>query len=288
MTIHYFIHTFNNFQILIANGILMKFGGHCENVKLQMGDYHLKNHIFFIGMGGCDIMLGEEWLRTLRPVTMDFKELYMRFVKGGHTYTLKGIQDTPPDIITSHHMKNVLKKGHSAIISQFHVIQGLYTTPLEPNSNMQQVLSNYGQFFELHKGLPPTKGDHNQNILLLIDSRPNNVFPYQYPFSQRNEIEKIIEEILVVGIIWWSTSHYSSLVVMVLNKEVDWRMSPDFWSLNQLTIKDKFTIPIIEDLLDELHGSHIFTKLNLCSGYHQICMKEVYIPKTTFCTHEGH
>lgn len=50
-----------------------------------MGDYHLKTHMFAIDIGGCDILLGDEWLRTSRPITMDFKKLCMRFVKDSHT-----------------------------------------------------------------------------------------------------------------------------------------------------------------------------------------------------------
>jgi hypothetical protein len=89
---HYFVHQVPNFQIMIVNGGMMKCGGRYENVRLQMGDYQLKNHLFSINMGGCDIVLGEEWFFTLGPSTMDFKELYMCFTQQGHVHTLQGIQ----------------------------------------------------------------------------------------------------------------------------------------------------------------------------------------------------
>jgi hypothetical protein len=74
---HCYIHAINNFQIMIANGGSMKCRGCCENVHLQIGDYHLKSHMFAIDMGSCDIVLGVDWLRTLGPILMDFKDLTM-------------------------------------------------------------------------------------------------------------------------------------------------------------------------------------------------------------------
>jgi hypothetical protein len=80
---NFYIRAVNNFQIMIANGESMKCGGHCENVCLQIGDYHLKSHMFTIDMGGCDIVLGVERPRTLGPILMDFKELTMQFDQEG-------------------------------------------------------------------------------------------------------------------------------------------------------------------------------------------------------------
>jgi hypothetical protein len=76
---HCYIHVVNNFQIMISNDFSMKCGGHCENVHIQIGDYHFKSHMFSMDMAGCEIVLGVDWLRTLGPILMDFKELAMQF-----------------------------------------------------------------------------------------------------------------------------------------------------------------------------------------------------------------
>jgi hypothetical protein len=74
-----YIRAANNFKIMISNGMYMKCVGCCENVCFQIGQYHMQYHMFVIDMGGCDIVLGVKWLRTLGPILMDFKKLTMQF-----------------------------------------------------------------------------------------------------------------------------------------------------------------------------------------------------------------
>lgn len=112
--------------------------------------------------------------------------------------------------------------------------------------------------------------------------------PYRYPTVQKTKIERLIQEMLQDGIICNRSSPFACPMVMVKKKDDSQKMFIDYRQLNQLTIKNRFPIPVIEELLDKLGQTNFLSKLDLRSSYHQIRMWDKDVHKTTFKTHEWH
>ena len=133
----------------------------------------------------------------------------------------------------------------------------------------QSLISQFFSLFETPPGLP-LKKSHEHHIPLTYKTQIIRVKPYRYPIIQKNEIEKMLREIKNTRIIRNSNSHFASPVILVKKKDGTWRMCVDYKQLNKLTVKDKFPIPLVKKLLDELTKACWFSKLDLRSVYHQI------------------
>ena len=152
---------------------------------------------------------------------------------------------------------------------------------------MAKLLAKYADIFAEPKSLPPHRS-HDHKILLKPGTSPINVRPYRYPVLQKDIIEKTVQEMLQVGVVRPSQSPYSSPIVLVKKKDDTWRLCVDYWQLNKQIVLDKFPVPVIEELLDELYGTKYFSKIDLRSGYWQIRMHSEDIEKTAFRTHDEH
>ncbi|GJV98200.1 reverse transcriptase [Tanacetum coccineum] len=143
-------------------------------------------------------------------------------------------------------------------------LRGTTKSPMQWFSRKQLTkhVTQKAYVFSLPTTLPPQR-HHDHRIPLKEGSIPVNIRPYKHPPSQKDTIESMVQELLDSKVIRPSNSPFSSPIVMVKKKDGTWRMCIDYTQLNKLTIKDKFPIPLIEELIDELNGSKGFSKLDL-------------------------
>lgn len=150
-----------------------------------------------------------------------------------------------------------------------------------------QPIIKFSDVFQAPTALPPSrKEDHV--IPIMEGCKPVHSNPYKCPYLQQVEIEKMVRAMLDNGIICHNQSPYASPVLLVKKRDNTWRFCVDYRALNAITIKNHFPIPLIEELMDELFGCKLFSKLDLRSGYHQIRVHENDIHKTAFKTQLGH
>ncbi|KAJ9511015.1 hypothetical protein QJQ45_002809 [Haematococcus lacustris] len=133
--------------------------------------------------------------------------------------------------------------------------------------------------------LPHRSVDH---VIQLESGTPPNRPVYRMSQEELDELKRQLDELLAKGYIRPSTSPFGSAVLFVRKKDGSLRLCVDYRALNQLTIKNRYPLPRIDDLLDQLAGATVFSKIDLKSGYHQIRVAEADIHKTAFRTRYGH
>ncbi|GKA10975.1 putative reverse transcriptase domain-containing protein [Tanacetum coccineum] len=125
-------------------------------------------------------------------------------------------------------------------------------------------------------------------IELIPEATPVAKSPYRLTPSKLGELPGQLKELQEKGFIRPSSSPWGALILFVKKKDGSFRMCIDYRELNKLTIKNRYPLPRIDDLFDQLQGSQFFSKIDLRYRYHQLRVHEDDIPKTTFRTRYRH
>ncbi|GKB03705.1 putative reverse transcriptase domain-containing protein [Tanacetum coccineum] len=136
-------------------------------------------------------------------------------------------------------------------------------------------------------GLPPTR-QVEFHIELIPGAAPVARAPYRLAPAEMKELAEQLKELSDKGFIRPSSSPWGAPILFVKKKDGSFRMCIDYRELNKLTVKNRYPLPRIDDLFDQLQGSSIYSKIDLRSGYHQLRVREEDIPKTAFRTRYGH
>ena len=136
-------------------------------------------------------------------------------------------------------------------------------------------------------GLPPQR-EIEVAIDVVPGASPASIAPYRMAPVELKELKLQLQELLEKRFIRPSVSPWGAPVLVVKKKDGTLRLCIDYRQLNKLTIKNKYPLPRIDDLFDQLKGAIIFSKIDLRSGYHQLRIKDVDVHKTAFRTRYGH
>jgi hypothetical protein len=250
-------------HVKIADGSSIQSCGQVLFVSLKVQGHLITTDFFLISLGRCDVVIGVEWLHSLGPILCNFTHMTMQFTLKGCSTTLLGVTPAALSLDEGSHFLKTFPSNTTGLMLK--LLSATDTASAHsPPTPIQTLIQSFESIFATPTALPPPRS-HDHKISLK-SPQPINVRSYRYPYFQKTEIEKIIRDLLVIGVIRPSQSPFSAPVLLVRKANGSWRLCIDYRALNKETIKDKFPIPVIDKLLDELHGATIFSKLDLRSG----------------------
>ncbi|XP_041999963.1 uncharacterized protein LOC121749458 [Salvia splendens] len=263
------------YSVVLGDGSTRRASGICHDVPLKLLNEEFVVSCYVFPLRNIDVILGVAWLASLGYVMANWQRSSMDFRVHGRPVSLKGDPSLMRRACSTRDLRCLKEGDYCWVLCAME--QAATAEPFEMDSALSpsarsQLLGLIGEFPAITRdavGLPPRRRtDHR--IPLIPGTNPVSVRPYRYNHLQKDEMEKLVVEMLSSGVIQPSTSPFSS---------------PE---LNKRTVPDKYPIPVIQELLDELHGAKWFSKIVLKAGYHQIQVANDDVSKTAFRTHSGH
>ncbi|GJW17663.1 putative reverse transcriptase domain-containing protein [Tanacetum coccineum] len=281
----------NCYDVELADGKLVQIDTIIRGCTLNFLDHPFNIDLMPVELGSFDVIIGMDWLRKYHAVIVCDEKL-VQVPYGNETLTFCGNEssngkESRLTVISCSKAQGYMAKGCQVFLAQ------ISAKKEEDKSERKQIedvpiVRDFPEVFpEDLPGLPPARPVEFQ-IDLIPGAAPVARAPYRLAPSEMKELSEQLQELSDKGFIRPSSSPWGAPVLFVKKKDGSFRMCIDYRELNKLTVKNRYPLPRIDDLFDQLQGSSIYSKIDLRSGYHQLRVREQDVPKTAFRTRYGH
>ncbi|GJV80732.1 putative nucleotidyltransferase, ribonuclease H, partial [Tanacetum coccineum] len=253
-----------SYEIEIASGQLVEIDKVIRGCKLEIEGHVFDINFIPFGSGSFDVIIGMDWLSDHKAEIICHEKVVRIPLLDGKVRRVLG--EKPKEKMRQLMSAKANKKKQEEIV----------------------VVRDFPELFPDNlSGLPPV-WEIEFRIELIPGAMPVAKSPYRLAPSESEELSGQLKKLHDKGFIRPSSSPWGAPVLFVKKKDGSFRMCIDYRELNKLTIKNRYPLPEIDDLFDQLQGSQFFSKIDLRSGYHQLRVHEDDIPKTTFRTRYGY
>ncbi|KAL0561647.1 hypothetical protein IC582_002087 [Cucumis melo] len=256
-----------------------------EKVKacqIEIAGHVIEVTLLVLDMLDFDVILGMDWLAanhasidcSRKEVTFNPPSMASFKFKGEGSRSL-------PQVISAIRASKLISQGTWGILASV-----VDTREVDVSLSSKPVVRDYPDVFpEELPELPP-----HREVEFAIELEPGTVpisrAPYRMAPAELKELKVQLQELLDKGFIRPSVSPWGAPVLFVKKKDGSMRLCIDYRELNKVTVKNRYPLPRIDDLFDQLQGATVFSKIHLRSGYHQLRIKDGDVPKTAFRSRE--
>ncbi|KAG8478880.1 hypothetical protein CXB51_028735 [Gossypium anomalum] len=256
----------------------------CKNCPLTIHGQCFPANLMLLPFDEFDIILGMDWL-ALHDVIVNCGSKYIELKCLDGEILRVDLRELgmPLVVITEMVAQRYMRKWYEAYLAFV-----LNTKETELKIESIPIVCEYPNVFPEELSGLPLEREIDFGIELVLGTTPISISPYRMAPTELKELKAQLQELTDKGFARPSLSPWGAPVLFVKKKDGSIRLCIDYRQLNKVTIKNKYPLPMIDDLFDQLRRATIFSKIDLRSGYYQMQVKELNVPKTAFRTRYGH
>ncbi|KAF5802176.1 putative nucleotidyltransferase, Ribonuclease H [Helianthus annuus] len=272
------------YEVELADGTLETVSTVLDGCAISIRNHSFPLSLLPFKLAGFDVvLLGMDWLSHNQAQIVCSRRQVIIKTPSGESLAIQG--DTRhglPEQVSMLKASQCLKNGCVIYMAQVTIDEQ------KPKIEDTPVISEYPEVFpEELPGLPPDR-QVEFKIDIIPGAAPIARAPYRLAPTEMKELRTQLDDLLAKGFIRPSSSPWGAPILFVKKKDGSMRLCIDYRELNKVTIKNRYPLPRIDDLFDQLQGASYFSKIDLRSGYHQLKVKDEDVHKTAFRTRYGH